>query len=289
MKKAITVITTCKGRLVHLKQTLPGIVAQEPAEIIVVDYDCPDGAGDWVEQNFPSVKLVRSGPRKEFCLAEARNLGAAQASSPWLFLIDADILVQPQLFLWLDENLPERVFCRSGKQKDKTERQLSGTLLCPSADFRAAGQYDVCFRGWGNEDQDFYYRLGRCGLLASYFPAALVAAIHHGDEMRMRFYVERDKAVTALTNRLYSAAKRYALARLNSQGDLPMPLREDLYRQAKEAACKKKRLCLPWRKPVYRFTLNASLGSLPGTDGGKHDFSIIAKSRSSLLLESELR
>ncbi len=30
-------VTTCKGRLDYLKQALPGVVAMQPAEVVVVD------------------------------------------------------------------------------------------------------------------------------------------------------------------------------------------------------------------------------------------------------------
>ena len=54
-----SIVTTCKGRLEHLKQSLPRMAAQAGAEVIVVDYDCPDGAGAWVAENFPAVRVVR--------------------------------------------------------------------------------------------------------------------------------------------------------------------------------------------------------------------------------------
>ncbi len=42
-KPKFSIITTCKGRLEHLKQTLPAMLAQKDSEVIVVDYSCPHG------------------------------------------------------------------------------------------------------------------------------------------------------------------------------------------------------------------------------------------------------
>lgn len=51
--KKLTYITTCKGRLHHLQETLP-LVANQPAiSLVVVDYGCPDHAGEWVAKQFP--------------------------------------------------------------------------------------------------------------------------------------------------------------------------------------------------------------------------------------------
>ena len=37
----ITFITTCRGRLAHLRETLPSFAAQPDAAVIVVDYRLP--------------------------------------------------------------------------------------------------------------------------------------------------------------------------------------------------------------------------------------------------------
>src|SRR5579863_6579954 len=89
----VSAITTCKDRLANLKQTLPTLMAEPFAEVVLVDYDCPDHAGDWAAATFPDVKVVRVTDAPIFQVAAARNAGAAVASSPWLFFVDADVRV----------------------------------------------------------------------------------------------------------------------------------------------------------------------------------------------------
>jgi glycosyltransferase involved in cell wall biosynthesis len=89
--KSIAFVTTSKGRLNHIKETLPLMAAQNPDEIIVVDYGCPDGTGDWVEANFPVVKVVRIDDDPGFCVSRARNRGAAKSACDLICFIDADI------------------------------------------------------------------------------------------------------------------------------------------------------------------------------------------------------
>ena len=86
----ITFVTTCRGRLRHLRETLPTFVRQPDAAVVVVDYSCPEACGDWVEANFPHVEVVRSPDSPRFELSRARNLGAARVRSPWICFIDAD-------------------------------------------------------------------------------------------------------------------------------------------------------------------------------------------------------
>ena len=80
---AISFVTTCKGRLSALKQSLPRMVAQPHAEVIVVDYDCPEGTGAWVAAEHPAARVVQVRDAPVFNIARARNLDLArQLDSP---------------------------------------------------------------------------------------------------------------------------------------------------------------------------------------------------------------
>jgi hypothetical protein len=45
MTPKFSIVTTWKGRLRDLQQSLPTFVSQAAAEVVVVDYDCPEGTG----------------------------------------------------------------------------------------------------------------------------------------------------------------------------------------------------------------------------------------------------
>jgi hypothetical protein len=57
--KQIAFVVTCKGRLHHLRQSLPLLASQPDCECVVVDYDCPDQTHLWVAEHFPAVRVVR--------------------------------------------------------------------------------------------------------------------------------------------------------------------------------------------------------------------------------------
>ena len=82
----IAFVTTCKGRMRHIQRTLPSLVEQSPDEIVVVDYGCPDGVGDWVADNYPDIAVVRVNDDPGFCVARARNRGGAECK------VDLDLL-----------------------------------------------------------------------------------------------------------------------------------------------------------------------------------------------------
>ena len=75
----LSIVTSCKGRLKYLKQALPTFVAQTESEVVVVDYDCPEGTKEWVAANFSAVRLVNVTREPIFNASRARNLGARDA------------------------------------------------------------------------------------------------------------------------------------------------------------------------------------------------------------------
>jgi len=143
----ISLVTVSKGRLHHIKQTLPLMVAQGADEVIVVDYGCPDKTGDWVEANFPDTQVVRVDDDPGFCTGRARNLGAQQASGDWFAFVDADIKTGPGWVSWMRDNVQPGHFYLAAQTPGKRDPDIFGTVVCARADFEAIGGYDeaTCF------------------------------------------------------------------------------------------------------------------------------------------------
>ncbi|HEY4997615.1 MAG TPA: glycosyltransferase, partial [Usitatibacter sp.] len=135
-------VTTCMGRLEHLKQSLPRAAGQPDVSCVVVDYSCPDRAGNWVEQHFPGVKVVRIEGETRFNASRARNAGAAAAGDvEWLGFFDADILLDESFAKVVLPTLRRGSFYRS----DAVTRQSWGSVICRRDDFIAAGRYDEAY------------------------------------------------------------------------------------------------------------------------------------------------
>ena len=103
--ETIGFVTVSKGRLHHIRQTLPLMAAQQADKLIVVDYSCPDGTGDWVEANVPAAQVVRVTDDPGFSLTRARNIGARHAGTDWLVFADADIVTEAGWLAWMRDNL----------------------------------------------------------------------------------------------------------------------------------------------------------------------------------------
>jgi glycosyltransferase involved in cell wall biosynthesis len=209
------------------------MIADQPDEIIVVDYDCPQGAGPWVEKTHPNAQVLYVRDGSSFNVSRARNIGISASRADVLCLIDADILIEPGFVTWIKQRARQRAFFRHGLNNGYRDRETWGTLVCPRKLLFEVGLYDEVFDGWGGEDTDIYYRLKIAGSVESEFPFPLVRAISHGENERMAWYEEKDKRHHLLVNRLYSEVKKILLSTDGRRGDVPISLRQQVRTEIK--------------------------------------------------------
>lgn len=222
-------ITVCKGRLDHLKQTLPLMLDQLPDEIVVVDYDCPQGTAKWVANNYPSVKLVTlDGASKNFCLADGRNRGYQAATAQILCFIDADILVANDFVRHIKQEFHPACFYRQAFNANEKLPDTWGTVVVSRDSCNELEGYDALYRGYGGEDDDFYWRLTNAGHKQQYFPDRFLNAIPHSDDLRLTFYGKKNKLLHTTFNRLYSIAKRNAMSFFRYRNELPQKIRIEI-------------------------------------------------------------
>ncbi len=228
MTAAISFIVTCKGRLRHLKQTLPGLIAQPNSEVIVVDYDCPDGTSDWVRSTASSVRIVKVTDAPRFNYSHAHNLGARTATAPWLCFVDADILVAPEFSGTILPLLRSDHYFRPVP----LDWNAYGSFVCARTDFEQAGGYDEVIEGWGGKDDDLYRRLEMTGRRLASFPGTLFLGLKHDDESRTRHYEIKDRLLNQRLNSFYLHVK-YDLLRQLGMSALSRSLRQSVYREIK--------------------------------------------------------
>ena len=227
------VITTCKGRLEHLKQSLPKFCAFPDAEVIVVDYACPEQSGHWVRQNHPSVKVVFAKEDGAFNASKARNLGAGQSTAEILIFADADTLIDPGAAVEIDAKLQPGTYGVVGVEADQqVQNELSGTCMVYRTDFERAGRYDEYLKGYAMEDVDLYDRLNCLDLKPVMISLSWFGAIAHTDDLRMK-YRGGPKDVSQLINLLY---RRYigAVRRMQRQPQADAEVRDLIYRQSEQ-------------------------------------------------------
>jgi glycosyltransferase involved in cell wall biosynthesis len=224
----LSLVTTCKGRLHHLKQTLPLMVAMPDVEVIVVDYGCPQGAAAWVRETHPKVKVIEVTDDPGFHLSRARNIGGREATAPWILFIDVDVLIDNTFSLWFREH------ARYGSYylPEPLDLEAFGTVLCSKTSFDLVDGYDEAFRGWGGEDWDLYYRLRRAGLIQGSYPLNLVDPIRHEDAERYTFHTAKSKEHHHLVSQIYFYMK-WDLEMIRKRF-LALEERKDLMQRARE-------------------------------------------------------
>ena len=223
----VTLITICKGRLSHLRETLPAMIAQQADELIVVDFNCPDGTGDWVNKGFPQIRCIRSEDQGPFSASKARNLGAAHATSDWLCFVDADILLAPGFLSFVRSHLAPKCYFRPPPTSG-----LWNPIVCRRIAWAGIGGFDEVIAGWGGEDDDFFRRLELRGAMSRWLREASAIELPYDKSLRSRFHT-LSHSVSQRVNMLYVQIK-LDLMRLMSD-ELDLLTRETLYREAYRA------------------------------------------------------
>jgi glycosyltransferase involved in cell wall biosynthesis len=244
-RPTFSIITTCKGRLEHLKLSLPAMLAQADSEVIVVDYSCPESAADYVDAQFPKARTVRVEGEEAFSNWKARNAGAAVARGAFLVFCDADIVVAAdateqlaKLIAPLSFGYFKNVVSKEAARADSalSANQLKGFQVIPRASFNEAGGYDELLAGYAaGGDTELEDRLRILKLEPIALGTALIERVlDHDDKTRMRFH-GRPAAETYLIGFIYRWLK-IALMSLRKRVDLEIAAREQLHELSRQCA-----------------------------------------------------
>lgn len=179
------------GRRTHLQQTLRPTIEQlgSNAEIVLLDYNSPDGLKEWIAEEFSaeiaceSLLYYRTSEPAYFHHSHARNVLALLAKGPIVCVLDADNFLEPGFSDWLLENMGDE----PGKQVGvcQTGEATHGRIAIFRDDFIRLGGYDERMIGWGFEDNDFRRRALRLGLNPIELPRELMTRfVEHDDAMR---------------------------------------------------------------------------------------------------------
>ncbi len=224
MAPKYSIITTCKGRLHNLKQTLPEFLKQENTEVIVVDYDCPDGTADYVARVHPTVRVVAVRDKPRFNTSHARNLGATAAKGEFLIFLDADVVIAEDFVQRIDPHMVDRSFARFGPP---AKNSLRGSCVVRRQDFKNIGGYDELLGGYEGEDLELYIRLRMIGAKEVILKPVIVREVIAQDTKERVRYRDHDLKMQFLRGQLYSSAKEMVMSVLGTTV-LKLSLREKI-------------------------------------------------------------
>ena len=193
----ISLIIPCKNRLDHLKECISGWLHQTytDIEVIIVDYNCPKKTGEWVNEYYPTVKVIRANVGiKDWNLCAARNLGIKNSYGEVLGIFDADTIMEPTFIQDCMNKLTEDNFL-CGYPIGKAH----GCCVVHKKNMYAVGGYNECLKGWGFDDQCAYNRftngsmhekrsdLKYIDIKMIGFDENLIDLIRHEDSLRVEY------------------------------------------------------------------------------------------------------
>lgn len=193
----ISLYTTCKGRLHHLKETLQhnvkSISGVPNAEIVVIDYGSPDGLSKWMFDNRQYindglVNYYRYDSVGNFHIAHAKNLGVCASANPIVCSVDADCYVDRGL---VDQLLVLKTgeFC--SVCHTNWEGSLWGCIGGFKSDVCQVGGYNEVLTGYGFDDIDLANKLLKIGLNKIPWDVSTLRSIQHPRDESMKFYVNK--------------------------------------------------------------------------------------------------
>ena len=203
----IVFATACKGRVEHLKQTLPRNLEDNKdypnAKFVVLGY----GDNEFLDfaKNFHSdrVFFYHYPTTERFHISHAKNMAARCAiieGADILVTVDADNFTGKGFARFIEQkfnacenqrillcpNFPHVQTLRG--TEDWPGRGFAGRMAVRAQDFVKAGGYDESYDTWRGEDMDFIARLTRMGFVMEHIDLEFLKAIPHSAYVRFKEY-----------------------------------------------------------------------------------------------------
>jgi GT2 family glycosyltransferase/glycosyltransferase involved in cell wall biosynthesis len=223
-RSGVTVVIPSRTGKDLLQAQLPGILAQAPNQIVVVDNGSTDGTAEWLACDYPQIEVVHSPAPLSF--ARAVNLGIARARCTHVCLLNNDMLLEPGFFAALErafEQVPglfsatAQIQFPPGVRREETGKTVfaqstpadfpvrcdvplpgedgsyvlygsGGCSLYDTAKLRALGNVDEVYDPAYVEDLDLGYRAWQRGWPNVYVAGAIVEHRHRATTAR--FFTE---------------------------------------------------------------------------------------------------
>jgi GT2 family glycosyltransferase/glycosyltransferase involved in cell wall biosynthesis len=237
----VTVVIPSRTGKDLLQAQLPGLLAQAPQQIVIVDNGSTDGTVEWLARDYPQIEVVHSPAPLSF--ARAVNLGIDRARYSHLCLLNNDMLLEPGFFAALEhafEHVPD-LFCATaqihfppGVRREETGKTVfaqstptdfpvrcdvplpgedgsyvlygsGGCSLYDTAKLRALGNFDEVYDPAYVEDLDIGYHAWQQGWPSVYVAGAVVEHRHRATTTR--FFTEEQLAHILEINYLLFVAR----------------------------------------------------------------------------------
>lgn len=190
-------VTTCKGRLMHLRVTQWSKL-RELDRLVVVDYGCPQRTADALRGADEQLFALRVEDGADLWNpGRARNAGLLYVRQAWagpvrLVFVDADTELLEGFGAWA-RAMPDGAIGVADRRGQRDVQELQGLLV---VDLERLGPGYEEWPEYGYEDQALRYRLWCEGAAIERVPLNLLRAIRHRNTTRFRYYPQPRPART---------------------------------------------------------------------------------------------
>jgi hypothetical protein len=207
MLPSIAFCTTCKGRVQHLRATLPRNLADNAddrnARFVVLDYGDTEGLLDYLRaEHGEDIRrqrvVVYSYPAPgSFRMAHAKNMAhrcGILEGADILVNMDADNYAAPGFAQWIAEafgcSRDTLLWANAKSVVGRARQGLAGRTVVSADTFLKVGGFDEKYVAWAPEDEDFKSRVKRIAKNPQRIEDRFLYVIPHKDGLRFREYPE---------------------------------------------------------------------------------------------------
>ena len=163
----LSIVTACRNRNDNLAQVLPGWLALEPDEVVVVDWTSAVPVAETLAAHRiadPRIRVIRVEGEDAWCLSYAFNTGFRHVRHARVLKADADIALSPD---FLDRNplSPGQMVVGNWRTAGAGQKYVNGFFYIHRADLAGVNGFNEYITSYGWDDDDLYDRLGAAGVV----------------------------------------------------------------------------------------------------------------------------
>ena len=183
----ISLVTACRDRNDNLARVLPGWLALDLAEVVVVDWSSAIPVADTLAEagiSDPRIRILRVEGEDRWVLSYAFNAGFRVAEHAVILKADADIALAPD---FLDRNplAPGEVVVGNWRHAAPGQQYVNGFFYVHRADLARVNGFNEYITTYGWDDDDLYDRLRDAGVARVDVAGGTVRHLDHDDSVRL--------------------------------------------------------------------------------------------------------
>lgn len=186
-RPGISLVTACRNRNGNLAKVLPGWLALDLAEVVVVDWSSDTPVAETLAEagiRDPRIRILRIEGEERWVLSHAFNAGFRVAAHEVILKADADITLAPD---FLDRNPLARgqVVVGNWRRAGPGQQYVNGFFVIHRADLARVNGFNEYITTYGWDDDDLYDRLREAGVERIDVADGTVRHLDHDDTARL--------------------------------------------------------------------------------------------------------